>query len=374
MPAQPLAVLCDYPEEGWPSMDLVAEMLLAHLPSAGEGAWRGERICPPFRPVFRYSPFVGRRHAAFNGDRFLNRYLFFPGHARRIAREFHLFHVADHSYAQLVHQLPPERTGVYCHDLDAFRCLFAPQQAPRPAWFRALMRHVLRGLQKASIVFYSTASVRREAEVHGLFDDDRWIHAPYGISPEFRPQDGPDATARSSRPYLLHVGSCIPRKRIDVLLDLLAEVRREFRELQLIQIGGNWTQEQLAHMKRRSIESAVSQRRGLDRHELAALYRGAALVLVPSEAEGFGLPVIEALACGASVLASDLPVLREVGGEAAVYCPVGDVSCWSATAIKMLRNAAAAPPLAARLAQAGRFTWPAHTRTILGAYQRLLTR
>ena len=62
---------------------------------------------------------------------------------------------------------------------------------------------------------------------------------------------------------------------------------------------------------------------------LAAVYRRAALVLQPSEAEGFGLPVAEALACGTPVLASDLAVLREVGGEAAVYRAVGDVPAWS---------------------------------------------
>ena len=53
-----------------------------------------------------------------------------------------------------------------------------------------------------------------------------------------------------------------------------------------------------------------------DRATLAAIYRRASLVLVPSEAEGFGLPVAEALACGVPLLASDIPVLREVGGDA----------------------------------------------------------
>ena len=63
---------------------------------------------------------------------------------------------------------------------------------------------------------------------------------------------------------------------------------------------------------------------------LAALYRRAALVLMPSEAEGFGLPLVEAMACATPVIASDIPVLREVGAEAAVYCAVADVPAWSA--------------------------------------------
>ena len=63
----------------------------------------------------------------------------------------------------------------------------------------------------------------------------------------------------------------------------------------------------------------------LDRATLAAVYRRSALVLLPSEREGFGLPVLEALACGTPVVASDIDALREVGGDAVRYCPAEDV-------------------------------------------------
>ena len=66
-----------------------------------------------------------------------------------------------------------------------------------------------------------------------------------------------------------------------------------------------------------------------DPFELAEVYRRAPVVLIPSGAEGFGLPVIEALACGAAVVASDIPALREAGGPAAAFVPVGDVGAWS---------------------------------------------
>src|SRR5205823_211201 len=94
------------------------------------------------------------------------------------------YHVADHSYAHLARALPAGRTGVYCHDVDAFRSLFDPRER-RPAWFRALARHVLSGLQKAAVVFHSTLCVRAELERHGLVDPARLVHAPYGVAPEF---------------------------------------------------------------------------------------------------------------------------------------------------------------------------------------------
>ncbi len=93
---------------------------------------------------------------------------------------------------------------------------------------------------------------------------------------------------------------------------------------------------------------------------------------MPSGAEGFGLPVIEALACGAAVVASDIPAMRESGGPAAAFVPVGDVGAWSDLVAKLLADPAAAPLRADRLAWAGRFTWTAHAEIIARAYHRLL--
>ncbi|HEV3167949.1 MAG TPA: glycosyltransferase, partial [Isosphaeraceae bacterium] len=115
----------------------------------------------------------------------------------------------------------------------------------------------------------------------------------------------------------------------------------------------------------------------LDRALLAAVYRRAALMLQPSEAEGFGLPVAEALACGAPVLASNLPALVEVGGEAAVYRAVGDLSAWSEAALGLLterqaQNEAWHARRAAGMARAALFTWPAHARALVGIYKSML--
>jgi glycosyltransferase involved in cell wall biosynthesis len=381
-----LAVLTDYPEEGWPSMDLCGEMLLAHLPRDGPLGVAAAQVCPPFRRLAGRLPGVGRRQTVFNADRLLNRFVHFPRHARRHAARFDLFHVTDHTYAHAVHALPAGRAGVFCHDLDAFRCLLGRESRPRPQWFRGLSRRILAGMQKAAIVFHGTAAVGQELVGFGLVPSDRLVQAPYGIAPEFVPElePAPDPaqrareprwlTAVAGRPWVAHVGTCIPRKRIDVLLDVVAAVRQSVPELRLVKVGGAWTAGQRAQMVRLGLNGAVVHAGGLSRAELAAVYRRAAVVLVPSEAEGFGLPVVEALACGAAVVASDIPALREAGGPAAAYAPVGDVAAWSAAVAALLANPSAAPSRAARLAWAARFSWAAHAATIAAAYHRLLGR
>ena len=359
-------------------MDLFADMLLVESRVRPDEGPRAVDFCPPFRRRFSRIPWWGRR-AAFNADRLLNRLWDYPRRLRRRAAEFEAFHVCDHSYAQLVHVLPTGRAGVYCHDLDAFRCLLEPAREQRPRWFRTAARHVLRGLQKAALVFYSTAAVRERIESHGLIDGNRLVHAPPGVSPEFTADPtAPDAAvpfpAPGGRPLLLHVGSCIPRKRIDVLLSVFARVRELLPDLVLVQVGGRWSEIHQEQIARLGLGRSLFQARGLSRGNLAALYRAAAVVLQPSEAEGFGLPLAEALACGAAVAASDLPVLREVGGSAAVYRPVGDIDAWSEVVTELLARPESAPPRAIRLAQGRRYSWAAHADVVLSAYRRLLGR
>jgi glycosyltransferase involved in cell wall biosynthesis len=308
----------------------------------------------------------------------LNRFVEYPRQLRRMLRErgggFDAFHLVDHSYAHLIHTLPAGRVGVYCHDLDTFRCLVEPSKDPRPLWFRRMVRQILTGLQKAAVVFHSTRVVRDEIVRHGLVDERRLVHAPPGVAEEFfavGPDDGDRARRAVSGRYILHVGSCIPRKRIDMLLEVFAVLAGDHADLRLVQVGGEWTDAQ-RRMVERIGAGRIIQRRGIDRTELAALYAGASMVIFPSEAEGFGLPLVEALAAGAMVLASDIPVLREVGGDAAAYAPVGDVAGWTATASELLVGRGA-PPVETRSARAARYTWSAHAATTAGAYRGFVT-
>lgn len=373
-----IAILPDYPEEQWPSMDLCAEMLTQYLQKEHHEDFSVQSLCPSFNKRLQQLPWIDKYKGIINGDRLLNRFWDYPRFLQRQVKHFDVFHIADHSYAHLVHELSAERTGVFCHDLDTFRCLLEPQAEPRPAWFKAMARRILTGLQKASVVFYSTSTIRKQMENYEIINPCKLIYCPYGISEEFSPIDSSLTHQEQellapvgSQPFLLHVGTCIPRKRIDILLNVFAQTRKKFPELNLVKVGGSWSQEQCQQISELHLEPAIIHLQNLPRTAIAHLYRRAALVLLTSEAEGFGLPLIEALACGAMIVASQIPVLQEVGGDAVHYCPIDNISHWVNTIETLLINPNLAPNLDSRFNQSQKYSWSNHANIIAQTYLNL---
>ena len=369
-------------------MDLVAEMLLLNL---ADGARRGSstptecvrRWCD-VSPGCRSSEITATAETA---DRILNRVWDYPRWLRSRAGDFDLFHIIDHSYAHLALHLPAGRSLVTCHDLDAFRGVlpgistgFDRPTGARPATARRdesraedpvrERRHARRaGLGSGD----SRRAYRRRAERRASLVQLR-DRSPTRID---RPTSllGP---AGGQQVELLHVGSTIPRKRIDVLLNVVAALRRRHPGVRLIQ-GRRSRSRQTNGVLPASLglDDHVTVLPFVERRVLAAIYRRAALVLQPSDREGFGLPVAEAMTCGTPVVASDLPALREVGGPAATYCPVGDVERWVAAAAALLEERANdAGRWRARQAEgidwARRFDWQAHARATMDVYREVL--
>ena len=379
-----VAIVADFLEEGWPSMDLVADMLMDCLRSDHAGQIEATLIRPPMRRRAAVVPGVSGTSAAQAIDRVVNRLWDYPRRVAALASQHDVFHIVDHSYAQLVHRLPAARTLVTCHDLDTFRSVLDAEREPRSAPFQLMTRHILRGLRKAGYIACDTAATREALVDRAGIPPERTTVVYNGPHPSCTPAPEPAADVEAARALgprgrtidLLHVGSTIGRKRIDVLLEVFARVRRLRPEVRLVRVGGPMTAEQRGLARDLGVSDAILTMPFLDRATLAAVYRRSALLMLTSDREGFGLPVLEALACGTPVLASDIDALREVGGTAAVYCPPGDVEAWTSAVGAMLDRRNNRPDEWRQLREAGisrarAFSWSRYTAQNVALYRQL---
>jgi len=374
-----VGIVADFAEEEWPSMDLAAELTALAVERYGGGAFSPVILRPTLPRLGRRIPTLGEAKAR-NVDRYVGRYVHYPRWLRGRAGDFALFHVIDHSYAHLVHVLPPGRAVVTCHDLDAFRSVSGAEPEPRPFWFRATMTWVMNGLRAAAHVICDSAAVRGELVRHGLAAPERLTIVPLPVHPDFSPEprEGADAEVRrllgprdADAPDLLHVGANVPRKNLPLLLRLFAELRARVPAARLVRVGGALDAEQRALAAELGIADAVMELPFLERPVLASLYRHAAALLLPSEREGFGWPVLEAMACGTPVVASDLPPLREIAGDAAVFVPTDDPRAWAATIQGVLAGRGEDRRRAA-LARAEAFTLESYARGVTAVYRHVL--
>lgn len=381
-----VAIVCDLANEGWRAMDLVAEMLTQHLHS--EQAHRLTAI--PLKPRFAQRigalrP-IGNSSFAVSTDRLLNRFHDYPQWLRCERNQFDVFHIIDHSYAHLALELPPERTVITCHDIDAFHSLLPEFSQSRSLPHRMIAKRLLSGLRRAAIVTTVSEWTREQLLLHDLVPADRVLVVRNGVHPTCCPDPDPDADAEAcallgsrneGRVNIIHVGSNLPRKRIDLLLNVLAAIREKVRNVHLVRIGGSLTSEQTTQAKRLGIDNAITTIPFVARKVLAALYRCGHLTLVTSEREGFGLPVIESLACGTPVIATDLPVFREIGGDVVTYCGLGDIELWTRRIAELLRErevdkASWRRRVKLGLKRSSKFSWSSHADAMGSIYEQLV--
>jgi len=372
-----VAVVADFLEEGWPSMDCVAESLVDCLNADPRHDLSTELVRPRFLGLSL------RRRA---GARLFNRFAVYPSWIVRNRNRFDLFHIIDHSYSQLIHHLPKDRCVVTCHDLDTFKCLLEPRLEPRSIAFRAMARRILDGFRSARRVICVSNATRDQILQYRLVAPDRLVVIPNGVDPIYSACPDSEADAQIARMLeprmnggieIMHVGSAIKRKRIDLLLEIFAALISRLPGMKLVRAGGPMPSELRARAEQLGVADAIIELPMLDRRVLAAAYRRAACVLLPSDSEGFGLPVLEAMACGTPVIASDLPVLREVGGDAACYCPVGDVNAWVTAIVGIAAQRAEHGQSASQrrtrlIEQASKFSWTNNAARTADIYREVM--
>lgn len=275
--------------------------------------------------------------------------------SRRLGAE--LFHGTDFAAPYL----PVVPSVLTLHDLSPWKQTGWHHTAGR---VRRRTPYLLR-LGLATMVITPSESIRREAIERFHLHPGRVTAVPLAAAPNFRPVKA----APAQRPYFLYLGTVEPRKNIPLLLEAWRQVRKT-HPVELVVAGRRRPDGPLL-----AVEPGLRVLGEVPEEELPRLYSGAAAVLYPSFYEGFGLPVLEAMRCGAAVFASPDAAIREITGNAALHLDVGDVRAWVEAMTAVLER----PGWRAELGEAGLrrsagYSWDRTARLTRAVYQEAMER
>jgi glycosyltransferase involved in cell wall biosynthesis len=261
---------------------------------------------------------------------------------------------------------------------DAATLVFPETYTRRGRWFHE--RGSIAAAKRADIVIAPTLAAADEITSRTPIPMEKIRIVPHGVA-QMTVGHGLVAATRAALdvgddPYVLWVGTLEPRKNLPVLIEAFgAVVRAGDLPHRLVIVGSaGWLDTADAIREpARELGDRICFTGPIRADRLVALYHGADLLAFPSLHEGFGLPVLEAMAQETAVLSSDIPVLQEVGGDAARYLPPTDVTAWGDALVELLRDDAER----GRLARAGRaraddFTWERCIERTKAVYREVL--
>ena len=270
----------------------------------------------------------------------------------------------------------PRRMVVTIHDI--IHVLF-PEFLPHSLGFAYARMSIRFAVRRGRVLV--TGSRTTAEDLKRLFgaSEDRLRVIPHGVHAEFLVAGEPeqDRASRASLgvggPYLLHVGNHKPHKNAEGLLKAyqLLVMGRRGGVPPLIMAGGFPADGELAQRARAmGLEGRVRCVGHVERRQLAALFRGATAFVYPTLYEGFGLPVLEAMACGVPVVAGDISAIREVAGDAVLRVNPRDVVELAGAVRRLLEQ----PDLQAQLRERGSeraraFSWRKAAEATLEAYR-----
>ncbi len=278
-----------------PSMQLYAQELLKNMPPNVEGFSISAKNYPLIKYYFT-KEFIYPKVAAKN--------------------QADVNHISDHSYSGLLKYLDPKRTVATCHDLiPLIDSDSVPWLGKRRFWYN------VKFLPRAKRIIVSSEFTKQT--IINLFKnitEDTIDVIPYGVSSIFRPLERkPELRIKYNidKKSILHIGSSYLRKNVELILEVLS--RR--KNWQFIKVGP-FSKGQLDYIKKRNLRERILHFPFIDlteREKLAEIYNSVGVLVYPSFYEGFGIPVLEAMACGCPVICSEIPPFVEIAKEAAVF-------------------------------------------------------
>jgi alpha-1,3-rhamnosyl/mannosyltransferase len=229
------------------------------------------------------------------------------------------------------------------------------------------------------VIVYSEAT-RRDVQDEFRLPDEKLIVIPLAARRSFHPPTPAEVEQvrvkyRLPEGYVLYLGSNRPHKNLPCLVDAWGRMDGKAAIGARLVIAGYWDERYPKARRlaaRMKLESSISFLGAIPENDLRGLYGGASLFVFPSLLEGFGLPVLEAMACGTPVACAQVSSLPEVAGEAAVYFTPTDPEHIAAVLQTTLTDPDLLQSLRLRgLERAGQFSWQSTARQIIQVYRAL---
>ena len=297
-----------------------------------------------------------------------------PVSVQRFTGKLDLFHSPDFVLPPVSGNIP---TLLTVHDLSF---VHFPEVYPE-VLVNYLNKVVPWSVARATHILADSAATKQDLMAVWQVPDEKFRVLYSGVGSAFvRVEDEKRITAVRQKyylgdvPYLLSVGTVQPRKNYQMLIQAFAPLADKWPHNLYIAGGKGWLYDEMtAEIEKQGLANRVRFIGFVDDEDLPTLYSGAGLYLFPSLYEGFGLPMLEAMACGVPVIASDVSSLPEVGGETAVMLPPNNRSEWT-QAIDMVLSS---PEKQQKMISAGyqkirKFSWGKSSVQLLRIYQTLL--
>lgn len=287
-----------------------------------------------------------------------------------------LYHILDHSYAHLLSRLPAERTFITCHDLMPLM-VEGYDNSLGGKLSLASFRHSVSYLHKARhIITDSGATQKALADLLSLSGENITV-VPLGVDEIFCPgKIAPDDKGESKDlGYILQVGATAEpyKNTMNILRAFSILLKNNSIRVKLVKTGKNYTNEQQGYIEKEGLAPHIRYLGFVERKELPEVYRQASVLLMPSLYEGFGMPLLEAMACGIPVVTSRKGSIPEVAGEAAYYVDPDDPKdiAWGVEKV-MNNNTLRQDIITKGLLRAKAFTWKRTAEETLMVYRKIM--
>jgi len=292
-------------------------------------------------------------------------------------------HIVDHSDGYLVPRLKQLGipTVVTCHDIiNWIRPDWFQGRAKFPLVSMATWKYAIRGMAQADHVFTVSHYTAKDLTKYLAIPPQQITVTPNGVDPGLLVWPQEDRLSIRQR-YglieptccLLNVGSNNPRKNIEAILKTVVALRTQEIPVHFWKVGADFTPEQQQFIHAHQLETRVTYLGKPEREVLNQIYSAADVLVAPSIYEGFGLTVLEAMACGTPVVAADATSLPEVAGDAALLVNPQDVGAIAGGIAQLWQDAHLRETLINRgLARVKEFTWEKTAEKIADIYQDAL--